>query len=672
MKLRLRAKFSLIALVAALQMAVLLVFSFFGMGFTKRLTDFQYLQQTVRFGLSDITNFLNQTTNWGIDPTTIHADWQEKIVGLNRQFHQLKNSDGISRYFSEEFSECIVKADGIWTKIVSKINPFNSQYRTMQGIELRDEVLNYVARYGIAAANERFSGDAQVALLYSQQLLIHTQMRDIIKEEGSLAEVLEDMNSILVDGALKIRRLIYTVEVVVGVLFVISIFVLVMLGTDVVRKNILRVRDFTGELAQKDFRGSVKVSGSTEMQALMTNMNGMVKAINDFFIVVKKTAARAISSGYSINDSATSTAAATNEIKKNIDSITRQFEQIDESVTRTVEAVGEISRQVVTLVQDNSEQTEAIDDSSTSISNMAKTLQQIKENALQRTRNAEEMKDLVADGDEKIASTTMILEAVMSQLDEIGEVITIIDSVSEQTNLLSMNAAIESAHAGEFGKGFAVVAEEIRTLAESTAANAQKINESITNVINKVTEANGSSQSAAEAFSKVSSHSVAVIDSFHEITRGIETLDEQTRQVTQKTDITASAADKINGYCMNLASQQETISVEIQSINSLFKQANREIHKIHDGAEDIVGRMSAVSGLSKESYKNMTDLENVLEEFKTASDDNEEVQKEIQQNLIENIISPEIRALLEADFDMDSGSSVEFDPDCVQKYSSFL
>lgn len=671
MNLKLRTKFSLIALVSALQMAVLIIFSFFSMNFIKKLTNFQSLQQSVQFGLSDITNFLNQTTSWGIDPTTISTEWQTKIIGLNKKFHQLKGSE-ISKYFSEEFNENLTESDNIWTRVVGKINPFNNQYKTMQGIQFDEDVLSYIKRNGIASAYERYPEDENVDLLYSQQLLIHTQMKDIMNEERSLAKVLAEMNEDLATQLEKIQKLIYTAESVVGILFVVLIFVLIITSTETVTKNILRLRDFSSELAEKDFRNSVNPTGSAEMQALMGNMNGMVDAINEFFIVVKKTASRAISSGYSINDSATSTAAATTEINQNIESITNEFDQIDDSVSKTVEAVSEINRQVKTLVSDNSEQTASIDESSTSISSMANTLEKIKESALERTKNAEEMRILVQDGDEKISSTTSILESVMSQLDEIGEVITIINSVSEQTNLLSMNAAIESAHAGEFGKGFAVVAEEIRKLAESTAENAQKINDSITNVINKVTEANESSQSASEAFSKVSRHSSLVINSFHEITNGIESIDKQTKQITQKTDETAAAADKINGYCTNLASQQETISVEIQSINNLFKHTIEEIHQIKTGAEDIVNRMQAVGNLSRESYKNMTELENVLEEFKTTSDTDENLQREMQENLIENIISPEIKAQLEIDLN-DNGpegdDSIDFDPDKVQDYN---
>ena len=71
--------------------------------------------------------------------------------------------------------------------------------------------------------------------------------------------------------------------------------------------------------------------------------------------------------------------------------------------------------------------------------------------------------------------------------------------------------------------------------------------------------------------------------------------------------------------------------------------------------------MAAVGDLSKQSYKNMTDLENVLEEFKTASDDSESEKQDADSNVITNIISPELQAQLEQDFSQaeESGESTE-------------
>lgn len=402
------------------------------------------------------------------------------------------------------------------------------------------------------------------------------------------------------------------------------------------------LQDVTEDLANKDFTVDLEPAGSVEINNLMTNLNQMIDQLNDFFVIVKTTTSKAISSGYSINDSANSTAAATAEIDSNIEKINQQFDTITQIVKDTVAVITEMNIHVDTLVQNNNDQTVAIEDSNNAVNEVVNTLEFINEMANSRSKGAEEMYDLVADGDEKISSTTGILAQITSQLEEIKEVVTIINSVAEQTNLLSMNAAIESAHAGEAGKGFAVVAEEIRTLAEETADNAKRIAKAIGAIVSSVNEANITSSEASVAFSKVSAHSKVVIQSFKDITNGIGKIDSQMHQIKQKSGVTASAADKINSYCSDLANRQKDISDQVDSMNEQFVQAMLAIRQIKQGTENIVERMKVVSSSSKESYKNMTELENVLEGFKTKSEVEEAVSAVDSENTIETIISPEL------------------------------
>ena len=402
------------------------------------------------------------------------------------------------------------------------------------------------------------------------------------------------------------------------------------------------LQDVTEDLANKDFTVDLEPAGSVEINNLMTNLNQMIGQLNDFFVIVKTTTSKAISSGYSINDSANSTAAATAEIDSHIEKINQQFDTITQIVKDTVAVITEMNIHVDTLVQNNNDQTVAIEDSNNAVNEVVNTLEFINEMANSRSKGAEEMYDLVADGDEKISSTTGILAQITSQLEEIKEVVTIINSVAEQTNLLSMNAAIESAHAGEAGKGFAVVAEEIRTLAEETADNAKRIAKAIGAIVSSVNEAGITSSEASVAFSKVSAHSKVVIQSFKDITNGIGKIDSQMHQIKQKSGVTASAADKINSYCSDLANRQKDISDQVDSMNDQFVQAMLAIRQIKQGTENIVERMKVVSSSSKESYKNMTELENVLEGFKTKSEVEEAVSAVDSENTIETIISPEL------------------------------
>lgn len=665
--MKLKSRFSLIALLCGIEMAFLTGLSMIGANYIQKIQNFQFNQQECQFALADMINYLNQSIHWSTDVATINDVWKEKIISANKKFRALSENP-MRKFFPEEFIEQIDKSQTVWLKVVSQTNPFGAQFQSIQQTSLTDDEAGYIKRYGIKAGATRFPDSENVKSLQSRIILMEQQMKDIIKNGSDLQDVMAKTYTELVEIVENFTRMYRFIVIILGLIFIGLVFLSILQGTNRVIHGIKKVRDMSLELAQRDFTSEIEPEGSNEMQALMRNMNNMVYEINNFFLVVKKTASKAISSGYSINDSSTSTAAATNEINSNVEEITIEFDQINESMERAVRAINLTNEQVRTLVADNQSQTIAIDESTNAISAMASAVVGIRENAIKRTRVAEEMRVLVSDGDSKITATNEILEEVMGQLDEIGEVVTLIDSITEQTNLLSMNAAIESAHAGEFGKGFAVVAEEIRSLAESTADNAQAINEAISKTISKVTEAHESSKSASAAFSKVSAHSAEMIDSFTHITREIENIDDQTRQITAKTDITASTADKINSYCTNLATQQETVASEINSIKNLFQNALSAIHEISRGTEDIVTRMDAVGSLSKESYKNMTDLENILEEFKT-NEDKDELNETIDENSINTVISDELKAQLESDFhEFEGGSSgVDFNPEDVEE-----
>lgn len=669
--MKLKARFSIVAGICAIEMVVLSALTMVGASFIQKMQNFQFEEQECQYAVADMISYLNQTVYWAVDTSNVSTEWKAKLISSNKKFHEFAEYKIIS-VFPEEFQENVDEVSNVWTKVVNRVNPFGSHIQAIQDQALTEEESSYIKRNGIKNAAKRFPESENVQSLLGRTILIENQMKDMIKDGNTLAEKMKEMNEMLREQV-DHYTLLYRFSVLgLALVFIGIVFLSILRGTNKIVSGIKMVRDMSSLLSEKDFTTSIEVQGSNEMQSLMNNMNNMVNEINSFFIVVKKTAAKAISSGYSINDSSSSTAAATNEINLNIENITDEFEKINESLGRAVEAVNQINVQVRTLVQDNESQTSAIEESTTAVSAMASAIDQIKENAITRTKAAEEMKGFVADGDSKIAATNKILAEVMGQLDQIREIVTIINSVSAQTNLLSMNAAIESAHAGEFGKGFAVVAEEIRGLATSTASNAKKITESIKATIASVTEANHTSLLASEAFAKVSAHSNEMISSFNAITEELEKINSKTAQITQKTDITAKTADKINEYCTNLAANQETVASEISSISGLFNKAVEEIKEINIGTEEIVKRMDAVGSLSKESYKNMTDLENVLEEFKTTSEDSEELKEEMENSAIENVISPELQAQLEADFNMGRGSEedIDFNPDEVEDETS--
>lgn len=645
-KMKLSHKFSIIVLLTILEIFILTFMSLNGSKKMQEMKNLQYVQASTETQLSELINYLNRLDFWAFTAQNAYRDWEEKASELNDNFESLGNSK-ILKEFSPEFRENIDALMNLWYLFKARFTEIEG---FLQEIESFKFPMGYTTSFdtdGIRATAEKYPEEEDLQAILSDVEYIHEQMPAILKAENTLKKLNNTCGYDIVAQIEVEEGKFQLTLIITAILSSLILALTIAFVTGNISKRIVKLRDMTKTLADKDFTVSIKPDGSSEMTSLMENINNMVEEINNFFIIVKTTASKAISSGYSITDSANSTAAATNGIDSSIENITQEFEKISSAVSKAIMTISEMNNHIDTLVTHNSTQVVAIEDSNKSFDEAANTLQYINSMATERCRSAEEMHDFVADGDEKITSTANMLSLITQQLGEIHDVVTIINNVANQTNLLSMNAAIESAHAGEAGRGFSVVAEEIRKLAEETAKNAKRIKTVVNNIVSSVSEANKASTDASNAFAKVSLHADQVINSLKEITERINNIGSQMDNIRTKNDETAVAAEKISSFCGELAEKQQSVSADVDYMNSLFLETRKDINQIKKDTGDIVTRIRVVSDTSKESYKNMTDLENILEQFKTNSEVEEAVSQADAENTITTIISPELESTTE-------------------------
>ena len=628
--MKLNHKFSFIILFTIVQSFALTVFSMINLKNIQNIKDYLNTETKAEVQLSSIIDYLEKMDYWDFDITKAYTDFAKKKSELSESFKYLTEAP-VLKSFPEEFTSNLKQVNLTWELLDESLEPIETIMKTMENNQYNAGMRSNIQNYGIRETAKLYvnNADAQQLLDYTEEA--HQQLRKIRLLNVQLIN-LNTKSSVMINETMqKVESRFVLIAVIFAVITTIILSILILIVTTRVSRRIIKVRNVTTTLSKKDFSVNIAPEGSDEMRLLMSNINNMVIQVNEFFCLVKSTAKKALESEASINESAGRTAEATAFIDQNIDSINKVFSEAVSLINSAIGVITEMNLHVDTLVKSNSVQTAAIENSNAAVNEVVTTLDYINKMAVERVKNAEEMHTYVADGDDKITATNEILGRVAQQLDEVYEVVTIINNVAEQTNLLSMNAAIESAHAGEAGKGFGVVAEEIRSLAEETAENADKISKVVNTIVEAVENANASSQSAFEAFEKVSSHADQIVSSLQEITGGIGKIDTQMIQIKQRSEETSSAADEMNRYCGELADKQKQVSAKVDNMNDVFVTAIGSLHKIKQETADIVHKMKSVSSSSDESFRNLTELENVLEDFKTGNLIIKESQAEIKE-----------------------------------------
>ncbi|MDN5126739.1 methyl-accepting chemotaxis protein [Aliarcobacter butzleri] len=221
-----------------------------------------------------------------------------------------------------------------------------------------------------------------------------------------------------------------------------------------------------------------------------------------------------------------------------------------------------------------------VDKLNTSSNEAAASLEQITSNIRNNTQNvskmsrfSKELTNSAIEGEKLANQTTQAMDDINNQVTEINEAISVIDNIAFQTNILSLNAAVEAATAGEAGKGFAVVAQEVRNLANRSAEAAREIKTIVENATLKTNEgkeiANNMINGYKELNTNISNSTKLIYDienSSREQLLGIEQINHAINQLDQQTQQNAS-----------IASQTQEIAVSTDNIaNLIVSKANEK------------------------------------------------------------------------------------------------
>ncbi|GAB5338745.1 methyl-accepting chemotaxis protein [Pseudomonas fluorescens] len=250
-------------------------------------------------------------------------------------------------------------------------------------------------------------------------------------------------------------------------------------------------------------------------------------------------------------------AAAANTLR---DFLAETFNRLQRSATDLVTASGELSSIAGQMANGTHEQFNRTDQVATAMTEMSATAQEVARHAASASRAADEADHSAREGGEvmkvtiatigqmrnEILNTGTIIRRLETDSVRIGKVLEVIRGIAEQTNLLALNAAIEAARAGEAGRGFAVVADEVRSLAQRTAASIIEINQIIhavqTGAVDAA-EAIVSGQSCSDESVEKVSQAGAMLN---HITLAVEAIRDMNRQIATAAEEQTSVAEDIS------------------------------------------------------------------------------------------------------------------------------
>ncbi len=452
-----------------------------------------------------------------------------------------------------------------------------------------------------------------------RMMAFHSASSEILKE---VSDIINDHKARMKRNLVNIHSGFAMMDIValsITLLAVIISLVLTFLISSSITKPIRRVTDTIKELKDKkgDLTRSVEVRSRDEIGELGRYFNEFIANFRDMVSRLKRVSALNSEVRTRLLNATGETASASNEIVSTIESLRTQMEKLNGEIEDVLKSVEVFSSFTDKLDKEIDSMASATEESTSSIEEMIASVNNVSEIVNNKSKSADELV-LLAENRGKISETLYDnIQALLKLVDEVSSIAEMIKAIANQTNLLSMNAAIEAAHAGDAGKGFAVVADEIRKLAETSNENANQITSIIERVVSGITQVSKEAGENSEAFRSINEGIRSISNAFSEINANTSELSIGGQQILEAMTQLREVSMSVKDGSVELKDGISKISGSIQRMTGISNGILNGVNEIDIGAKDINNSMVEINELSRKMDENSQTMDRELREMKT-------------------------------------------------------
>jgi len=373
-----------------------------------------------------------------------------------------------------------------------------------------------------------------------------------------------------------------------------------------VTKPIIKVAETLKDISEGegDLTRTIKEHGNDEIADLARYFNKTLEKIKQLIVTIKGRTVTLSGIGGELAGNMTETAAAVNQIASNINNIKGRVISQSASVTQTNATMGNITVNIDKLNGHVEEQASSMARSSSAIEEMLANIRSV---TATLSKNADSVNDLAYASDagrESLQNVAADIQEIAQRSTELMKINEVIKNIASQTNLLSINAAIEAAHAGEAGMGFAVVADEIRKLAEDSGVQSKTVNTVLKKTKESIDKIIESVNNVLAKFEAIDEGVKTVSEQAENIRIAMEEQDQGSKQImetfVQLNNITRQVKD---GSTEMFEGSKEVIQ-ESRSLEQVTHEITGGMNEMAVGADQInlaVNRVNEISGKNKEN-----------------------------------------------------------------------
>jgi len=360
-----------------------------------------------------------------------------------------------------------------------------------------------------------------------------------------------------------------------------------------------------------DLTRTIPVGSKDEVGDLALYFNNTIQKIKNLVLLIKKQAGVLSDIGTQLSSNMTETAAAINQITANIQSIKGRVINQSASVTETNATMEQVITNINKLNGHVENQSRNIAQASSAIEEMVANISSVTNTLVSNATNVNTLKEASEVGRVGLQEVATDIQEISRESEGLLEINSVMENIASQTNLLSMNAAIEAAHAGEAGKGFAVVADEIRKLAESSSEQSKTIGTVLKKIAESIKKITVSTDNVLHRFEAIDGGVKTVSQQEENIRNAMEEQGQGSKQLLQSAGGLKETTLQVKTGSEEMLDGSQEVMKESQNLEKVTQEITGGMNEMASGAEQI---NVAVHNVNEMTTKNREAINGLLAE----------------------------------------------------------